>query len=101
MSEPNSHTESLFSAAQAIESPEERAKYLDQACGPDQQLRAQVEELLDAYPKVERFLESPALVPQLVATVDDPISERPGTMIGPYKLMEQIGEGGFGLGSRH
>jgi serine/threonine protein kinase/WD40 repeat protein len=31
------------------------------------------------------------------ATLDEPISERPGTIIGPYKLMEQIGEGGFGL----
>jgi serine/threonine protein kinase/tetratricopeptide (TPR) repeat protein len=31
------------------------------------------------------------------ATVDDPISERPGTVIGPYKLLEQIGEGGFGV----
>jgi serine/threonine protein kinase len=32
-----------------------------------------------------------------VATIDDPIRERPGTVIGPYKLMEQIGEGGMGL----
>src|SRR5207249_875796 len=29
--------------------------------------------------------------------VDDPITERPGTVIGPYKLLEQIGEGGFGV----
>src|SRR5262249_26278308 len=32
-----------------------------------------------------------------VATIDDPITERPGTVIGPYKLLEQIGEGGFGV----
>src|SRR5437588_3323894 len=36
-------------------------------------------------------------VPALSTTVDEPITERPGTVIGPYKLLEQIGEGGFGL----
>jgi eukaryotic-like serine/threonine-protein kinase len=95
MSASNPNTESLFAAALAMESPEERANYLDQACGTDQQLKAQVEELLAAYPKVERFLESPARDP--VATVDGPaVSERPGTVIGPYKLLQQIGEGGMG-----
>ncbi|HXL16154.1 MAG TPA: serine/threonine-protein kinase, partial [Streptosporangiaceae bacterium] len=32
-----------------------------------------------------------------MATIDEPITERPGTIIGPYKLLEQIGEGGFGV----
>ena len=42
------------------------------------------------------FLESPA--PGPASTIDyAPISEKPGSMIGPYKLKEQIGEGGFGL----
>jgi tetratricopeptide (TPR) repeat protein len=41
------------------------------------------------------FLDSPA--PALAATVDEPMAERPGTVIGPYKLLEQIGEGGFGV----
>jgi serine/threonine protein kinase/tetratricopeptide (TPR) repeat protein len=98
--------------------PADRARYLDQACGSDAQLRAQVELLLAAYPKVERFLEDPVLrglvqrsaalrLPQAQAqestlstpaTADAPsLSERPGTAIGPYKLLEQIGEGGFGV----
>ena len=95
MYESNPKTESLFAAALARESPEERANYLDRACGTDHQLRAQLEELLAAYPKVERFLESPARNP--VATIDKPaVSERPGTVIGPYKLLQQIGEGGMG-----
>src|SRR5438132_476162 len=95
MSEPSPKTESLFAAALALESLEERANYLDQACGPDQQLRAQVEELLAAYPKVERFLESPARDP--AGTVGEPAgTARPGTLIGPYKLLQQIGEGGMG-----
>src|SRR5947209_2178297 len=95
MSASNPNTESLFAAALAMESPEERANYLDQACGADQQLKAQVEELLAAYPKVERFLESP--LRDAVATIGEPaVSEGPGTVIGPYKLLQQIGEGGMG-----
>src|SRR5207247_3856429 len=42
-----------------------------------------------------RFMERPASAP--VATVDEAVAERPGMMIGPYKLMEEIGAGGFGL----
>src|SRR5437870_453170 len=95
MSEANPRTESLFWSALAIPSPEERARYLDQACGGDQQLRGQVEELLAAYPKAEGFLEAPAPAP--VATAEEPPSaEAPGARIGPYKLIEPIGEGGMG-----
>jgi serine/threonine protein kinase len=90
MSEPNPKTESLFWAALAIPSPAERAQYLDQVCGADPRLRAQLEELLAAYPKAERFLEVPA------TGVERPDPETPGTMIGPYKLLQQIGEGGMG-----
>jgi hypothetical protein len=42
------------------------------------------------------FLHFPA-GPSTHITVDAPIGERPGMMIGPYKLLEQIGEGGFGV----
>src|SRR4029077_19399794 len=48
------------------------------------------------YFRAGQFLEKPA--PDLLATIDEPaITERPGTVIGPYKLLEQIGEGGFGV----
>jgi serine/threonine protein kinase len=56
-----------------------------------------VEALLQAGERAGHFLESPAAVVHFVASVDEPIHERPGTVIGPYKLMEQIGEGGMGL----
>src|SRR5262245_26923215 len=95
MSKPKRRTESLFWSALAAPSPEERGRYLEQVCGGDQQLRGQIEELLAAYPKVQHFLESPAFPP--LATADEPVREGPGTVIGPYKLMEQIGEGGMGL----
>ena len=53
-------------------------------------------ELLNAHVSAGSFLESPA--PDPGATHDLPHAiERPGTVIGPYKLLEQIGEGGFGV----
>jgi serine/threonine protein kinase/tetratricopeptide (TPR) repeat protein len=88
--------ESVFFAALEKGTPQERAAYLDAACGPDQELRQHVERLLLAHPKVGSFLQAPASA--LPGTVDEPtLTERPGTVVGPYRLMEQIGEGGFGL----
>jgi eukaryotic-like serine/threonine-protein kinase len=75
--------------------PENRAAYLDGVCGADAARRQRVEALLSKHDRAGSFLENPA-VPAL-ATVDEPITERPGTVIGPYKLLEQIGEGGFGV----
>jgi serine/threonine protein kinase/tetratricopeptide (TPR) repeat protein len=86
--------EAVFYAAQHKEA-EERAAYLDEVCADDPALRQRVEQFLSAQAEIGSFLE-PA-VPALAATVDEPpIREGPGTVIGPYKLLEQIGEGGFG-----
>src|SRR3954471_1025561 len=88
--------ESIFYEAREKGSDAERAAFLDEACRGNAKLRVEVEELLRASDQASRFLESPAL--DVAATTDQrPIAERPGTVIGPYKLMEQIGEGGFGL----
>jgi WD40 repeat protein/serine/threonine protein kinase len=91
----------LFLKALEMRSARERQEFLDGACAGDAALRAEVESLLEASARAGPFLESP--VPQLVATVDEPrgadatpLAERPGTVIGPYKLLEQIGEGGMG-----
>src|SRR2546422_7433476 len=86
--------ETVFAQAIEIESSEDRAAFLDRACGNEPELRREVENLVVDYFKAGRFLEKPAA--HIVATEDDPISERPGTMIGPYKLLQQIGEGGMG-----
>jgi tetratricopeptide (TPR) repeat protein len=86
---------SIFGRAMALSSSEERAGYLQEACAGDAVLRAEIESLLQADRDAGSFLGGRNLSP--VATVDDPISERPGTIIGQYRLLEQVGEGGMGL----
>jgi WD40 repeat protein/serine/threonine protein kinase/Flp pilus assembly protein TadD len=87
--------ESVFGEALEIRDSQQRAAFLDRACAGDPGLRRSVESLLSAY-GAGQFLEAPAAAPAL--TVDDPaVAERPGSVLGPYKLLEQIGEGGFGV----
>src|SRR5437588_5181073 len=86
--------QSIFIEALEKDDPAERAAFLDRTCAADLALRQRVERLLQRHEQPGSFLESPA--PNLVATVDEPVSERPGTRIGPYKLLQQIGEGGMG-----
>src|SRR4051794_29622582 len=85
----------IFNVARQIGSPDARAEYLRQACGTDSGLRERVQVLLHAYEEQASFLESPPPA-GLAATIDQPASEFPGTVIGPYKLIEPIGEGGMG-----
>ena len=71
--------------------------YLRQVCGDDHALRDRVETLLQAHERRQAaFSNRPrqALPPPSTAR---PSLERPGTQIGPYKLLEQIGEGGMGV----
>jgi eukaryotic-like serine/threonine-protein kinase len=85
----------IFKAAVKL-SPERRAAFLDQACASDGELRHEIESLLRAHDAPGSFLGG--LSSQSDATEDfEPIPERAGTVIGPYKLMEQIGQGGMGL----
>ena len=74
----------------------ERAAYLDGACGGDQALRALVGGLLKAHEAAGSFLEEP-LFEATPSTEPLPNSEKSARIIGPYKLLEQIGEGGFGI----
>src|SRR5713101_2404588 len=87
--------EEIFHQALARSCPDERAAYLQQACSGNPELRASVEALLLANVGASGFMERP--LSALAATLDEPMTERPGTIIGPYKLLEQIGEGGFGV----
>ena len=88
--------EDIFQIAWEIPAATARRAYLEQACGGDEPLRDRVLALLQVAEEEQSFLESPPA--GCIDTTDrSPITEKPGDTIGPYKLMEQIGEGGFGL----
>ncbi|MEM7204114.1 MAG: tetratricopeptide repeat protein [Planctomycetota bacterium] len=76
----------LFTQAFELSSGE-RTPFLDQACGSDASLRAQVEALLQAHSSADEFLAEPG------ANGD----QAPGERIDRYKLLQKIGEGGFGV----
>jgi hypothetical protein len=96
MGTKNGNEESIFSAAIEIESPIERAAFVKSACGDDAELQARVEGLLRIHYKDKSFLKSPPAGTN--TTLDtSPLVEGPGTKIGRYKLLQLIGEGGFGV----
>src|SRR5262249_915167 len=93
----------LFMAALQIEDATERSAYLDRACAGEAALRQRVEALLAAFERAGSFFQQPAGAPRGPSAVSHPgpssgsdPAEGPGMVIGPYKLIEQIGEGGMG-----
>src|SRR5688572_13177036 len=82
-------------------SPDQRGAYLDAGCGGDVALRAEIESLLKSHEEAGRFLatptgEAPRLSGPGVPIVAVPSREGPGARIGPYRILQLIGEGGFG-----
>ena len=111
---PESLEKTVFLAALELETPADRRAYLERTCVGNPALRAAVDELLAAHEQTRNVLDCvPEAVGAFRAGFDSgsmketaslgfspdspsPIAEGPGTVVGPYKLMEQIGEGGFG-----
>src|SRR5262245_38688627 len=95
MAQWNPQANDLFMRASELARPDQRRAFLDEACAGDADLRAKVEALLQAAEAAGSFREAPACAPAV--TVAEVKGDGPGEVIGPYKLVEQIGEGGFGV----
>jgi serine/threonine protein kinase len=96
MSDTPQEAKGIFLAALDIPDVAERAGFLERSCGGNEALRRRVEDLLRAYGQPDGPLDK--LAAALASTqIGEPVREQVGATIGPYKLMEQIGEGGFGL----
>jgi serine/threonine-protein kinase len=91
MADWNLRANDLFARAVEIDEPDQRRAFLETECGGDAALFSLVQSMLAAQEANGSFLEAPAV------TIDRPIAEHPGSIIGPYKLLQQIGEGGFGV----
>jgi len=104
MAESPNRQKDIFLKAIELPSPAERAAFVTQACGADEALRRQVGAMLQVHGVPDSFLEKSAAALGLTVDAPDGIpmpkglpSDRVGTRIGPYKLLEQIGEGGMGV----
>ena len=90
--------QSLFAQVLDIPDATERAAFLDRECGTDADLRRRLDRLLERHRDAGSFLEHPALVPDETLPFESAADvEALGTLIGPYKLLEAIGEGGMGV----
>jgi serine/threonine protein kinase len=93
MPEDRQRARELFLHAVGHVPPEQWDAYVVEACGADDALRQQVAHLLQVHREAGSFLEQPA---EALAATSAFGGEAAGTVVGPYKLVELIGEGGMG-----
>ncbi len=86
----------IFLAALEQATAQQREAYIQDACAGDLELLKRAKELLSVHEQSQGPLDSPPTGFGSSPTIDLPITEKPGTVIGPYKLLQQIGEGGMG-----
>lgn len=91
---PERSPEELFSRALELKDPETRSAYLDEACAGDEKLRAEVDALLKWDSEAGGFMDVPDRDPNATREAP-PVPDMTGTVIGRYKLLEKVGEGGM------
>ena len=94
---PVSEIKAIFGQAIDLAPGPARTAFLDQACGGNREMRAEVEELISALEDAGDFLKRPAAAAMIDAFSPNGMPDGPGTVIGRYKLLEQIGDGGMGV----
>src|SRR5947207_11905009 len=93
MVEQTSEAKEIFLQAVELGSPQAWPEFLDKACSGNPELRQHVERLLQAHNQSNSLLDGSGIAVTSASTT----TQRLGTLIGPYKLLEQIGEGGMGI----
>ncbi|MBI5771001.1 MAG: serine/threonine protein kinase [Verrucomicrobia bacterium] len=96
MNDPRPTDETLFAAA-LERPPAERTAFLDDACAGDAALRARIEALLRAHDDAAQVMATSAFAGTEETRPMFVPAEKPGDVIGRYKLLQKIGEGGCGI----
>src|SRR5579872_7094960 len=103
MPESTKGLKDIFLKAMDLSSVDERAAFITRACAGDEALRKRIEVMLNAAEDPNSFLEKPAVAiePTIDLLPNPPknhtLNDRPGSRIGPYKLLQQLGAGGMGV----
>ena len=93
MSSDQQRIDEIFDSAAKKSDPDERKKYLLAACGTDVELRERIERLLNTWGNAA--VENPT--PEIEQTKAYSLLEKQKDHVGPYKILQKIGEGGFGV----
>ena len=97
MSETASRLKALFTEAVSLEDTASRLQFLDRECAGNASLRQQIDELLQAHQAATDFLPMDPSSEVKIPTQETAIKEAAGSLIGRYKLLQSIGEGGCGV----
>jgi serine/threonine protein kinase/Flp pilus assembly protein TadD len=105
MSPLNPSAKSIFLDAVDRTDDADRTAFLHEACGANGELRRHVEALLRVHSEPDSLLDRERIDAQMAvdfpgfpgAAVDQVLPEQIGSQIGPYKLLQEIGEGGMGV----
>lgn len=96
MLDPSLDEETIFHAARALASAEERLAYLQTVCAGDKAMLRRVQALLEVHDRPQQWLKT-AAIDLLETCITSPASLQMPPQIGPYRLLEQLGEGGMGV----